>query len=102
MREAGIVVAQVRPGSSDREVFARAAAEERGVVPCDLDFGRLVLQPDAPRPLGMILWRDDTSDPEAPARLLLERLEGGDVRFEHRSSVVRSRRLRQRALLPRR
>jgi predicted nuclease of predicted toxin-antitoxin system len=102
MRGAGVDVARAEPGASDRDVLALAAEEQRVVVTFDLDFGRLALQLDAPEPLGVIVLRTMPGDAEAAGRLLLELLARDDVRFEHTLTVVRSHRLRQRALAARR
>lgn len=102
LRRAGVDVSRGQSGASDREVLAQAAQEQRVVVTFDVDFGRHALQSDAPQPLGVILVRTPPADPEAPARLLLELFERDDVRLEHALTVVRSHRVRQRALPARR
>jgi predicted nuclease of predicted toxin-antitoxin system len=97
LRSAGHDVADVTSGVSDQEVLRRAASERRVIVTFDRDFGRLALDPRAPRPLGVVLLRDVPNNPEVAATTLLD-LDRAGLLLDHRLTVVRAGRVRQRAL----
>jgi predicted nuclease of predicted toxin-antitoxin system len=78
LREHGHDVLWVRteaPGISDREVLARAQAEDRIVVTFDKDFGELAFRFGLPATSGVILFRLALSSPSSVARLAPAALE---------------------------
>jgi predicted nuclease of predicted toxin-antitoxin system len=98
LRSAGHDVAIVTAGASDEEVLERAASEQRVIVSFDRDFGRLALDPRAPRPLGVVLLREVPVSPDVAATSLLDLLERTGLVLEHTLTVVRAGRVRQRAM----
>src|SRR3989338_559806 len=70
LREGGHDVAWIRedsPGSSDREVLARAQRERRVVATFDKDFGNLALRSGLPASCGVLLFRLRGATPTALA-----------------------------------
>lgn len=50
-------------GEGDHVILARAQAEERITVTCDLDFGELAFRAGLPAACGVVLFRIEWSDP---------------------------------------
>jgi len=78
LRERGHDVLWVRteaPGISDREVLARAQAEDRVVITFDKDFGELAFRFGLPATSGVILLRLVAQSPATVARLASAALE---------------------------
>jgi predicted nuclease of predicted toxin-antitoxin system len=66
LRARGHEVAWVRtdaPDSGDREVLARAAAEERLLITFDKDFGELAFRGGLPASSGIVLFRIRLAEP---------------------------------------
>ncbi len=78
LRERGHDVLWVRtdtPGISDRDVLARAQAEDRIVITFDKDFGELAFRRGLPATRGVILFRLAAPSPASVARLAAAALE---------------------------
>jgi len=78
LRQQGHDVAWVRtdaPGSSDREVLARAQAESRILITFDKDFGELAFRFGLPASSGSILFRIATPSPAYVVRMTVAALE---------------------------
>lgn len=63
LRQRGHDVAWIRtdaPGSSDKQVLARAQAEDRILITFDKDFGELAFRARLPASSGIILFRIST------------------------------------------
>jgi predicted nuclease of predicted toxin-antitoxin system len=78
LRERGHDVLWVRtvaPGVSDREVLARAQAEDRIVITFDKDFGELAFRFGLPATSGIILFRLAARSASGVARLASAALE---------------------------
>jgi predicted nuclease of predicted toxin-antitoxin system len=100
LRERGHDVAWVRtdaPGSSDRDVLARAQAEDRIVITFDKDFGELAFRSGLPATSGIILFRIAPRSPDAVARLAVRALEAR-VSWDGYFSVVEESRIRMTPL----
>jgi predicted nuclease of predicted toxin-antitoxin system len=100
LREAGHDVAWVRtdaPGSSDREVLARAKAEERLLLTFDKDFGELAFRSGLSSDSGIILFRILAPSPVFLARLTVRAL-GARTDWAGHFSVVENDRVRMTPL----
>jgi predicted nuclease of predicted toxin-antitoxin system len=102
LRRAGIDAEVVAQGSSDAEVLARAAAEQRVIVTFDRDLGRLALHPESPGPAGVVCLRAVPDRPEAAAEIVIGVLAQPGVELLGRFTVIRAGQVRQRALPTRR
>jgi predicted nuclease of predicted toxin-antitoxin system len=94
LRGRGHDVAWIRvdaPGSSDREVLARAASEGRLLITFDKDFGELAFRARLPAGAGIVLFRLAPSSPEAVARIAVAALENRSDWAGHFSVVEESR-----------
>jgi len=69
-----IWIRTVAAGSKDREVLARAQAEDRIVVTFDKDFGELAFRHRLPASCGIILFRIVAPSPAALARKIVAAL----------------------------
>ena len=101
LRLRGQDVAWVRtdaPGSSDRQVLARAMAENRVLITFDKDFGELAYHAGLPATCGVILFRITPVSPSLVVRTVVAALESRDDWAGH-FSVVDEHRVRM-ALLP--
>jgi predicted nuclease of predicted toxin-antitoxin system len=100
LEQAGYDVVWIRriaPGSSDRDVLARAIAESRVLLTFDKDFGELSRRAGLPRAFGVILFRIPLSPPFEIGRRLLQFVESRND-WEGHFSVVEPARIRMRAL----
>jgi len=79
------------PGSSDREVLERAAAEERILITLDKDFGELAFRWGLPASSGIVLFRIQAPEPSVLTRIALAALEDRDDWAGHFSVVERDR-----------
>jgi predicted nuclease of predicted toxin-antitoxin system len=78
LRERGHDVAWVRsdaPGSSDRQVIARAQMEDRILITFDKDFGELVFRSGLPASSGVVLFRIAAPSSAHVARVAAAALE---------------------------
>lgn len=78
LRERGHDVLWIRteaPGSSDREVLARAQQEDRLLITFDKDFGELAFRFGLPASSGVVLFRISSPAPAHTARIALAALE---------------------------
>ncbi len=78
LRSRGHDVAWVRvdaPGAADREVLARAAAEDQLLVTFDKDFGELAFRAALPASSGVVLFRISTGSPARVTRIAVSVLE---------------------------
>jgi predicted nuclease of predicted toxin-antitoxin system len=78
LRARGHDVAWVRtdaPGSSDRQVLARAAAEDRLLITFDKDFGELAFRVGLPASSGIVLFRIRLASPSQVAERAVTVLE---------------------------
>ncbi len=85
------------PGSSDREVLERAAAEERLVITLDKDFGELAFRSRLPASSGIVLFRIRAAEPSVLARIAVAALDARDDWAGH-FSVVEHDRIRMKPL----
>jgi predicted nuclease of predicted toxin-antitoxin system len=85
------------PGSSDREILARAQAESRVVITFDKDFGELAFHSDLPASSGVILFRITAKSPEEVSNLILSALESREDWAGH-FSVIEDNRIRMTPL----
>lgn len=102
LREAGHDVAWIRsdaPGSSDRQVLARARSEERLLVTFDKDFGELAFRAGLPAPSGIVLFRISAPSPAQVARTAVTALGSRDDWTGH-FSVIEDKRIRMTPLPP--
>jgi predicted nuclease of predicted toxin-antitoxin system len=79
LRARGHDVAWVRtdaPGSTDRQVLARAAAEDRLLITFDKDFGELAFRAGLPASSGIVLFRIRLTSPSQVAERAVAVLEG--------------------------
>jgi predicted nuclease of predicted toxin-antitoxin system len=100
LRDKGHDVASVKEmmrGASDREVLARAQAEERLVVTFDKDFGELAFRSRLPATSGVILFRLSGPSPEVDNARALAALESG-LDWSGSFAVVTDDRIRLRPL----
>ena len=94
LRERGHDVFWVRtdaPGISDREVLARAQAEDRIVITFDKDFGELAFRFGLPATSGVVLFRLAAPSPASIARLATAALEARTDWAGHFSVIEESR-----------
>jgi predicted nuclease of predicted toxin-antitoxin system len=78
LTERGHDVAWVRsdaPGSSDRQVIARAQKEQRILITFDKDFGELVFRSGLPASSGVVLFRIAAPSSAHVARVAVAALE---------------------------
>jgi predicted nuclease of predicted toxin-antitoxin system len=78
LAERGHDVAWVRsdaPGSSDRQVIARAQIKERILITFDKDFGELVFRSQLPASSGVVLFRIAAPSSAHVARVAVAALE---------------------------
>lgn len=100
LRERGHDVVWVRsdaPGSSDRQVLARAQAEERILITFDKDFGELAFHAGLAAVTGVILFRISTPSSRHVARVAVAALESRADWVGH-FSVVEDTRIRMTPL----
>ena len=100
LRAGGHDVAWVRsdaPGSSDREVLARAMSENRVLLTFDKDFGELAWRAGLPITCEVILFRLPMPLPGMVGRALAEIVTGRDDRPGH-FAVIEPGRIRMRPL----
>lgn len=90
-------VKEMMRGASDREVLARAQAEERLVVTFDKDFGELAFRSRLPATSGVILFRLSGPSPEVDNARALAALESG-LDWSGNFAVVTDDRIRLRPL----
>jgi predicted nuclease of predicted toxin-antitoxin system len=100
LRRLGHDVAWVRqdaPGSSDRQVIARATAEDRLLLTLDKDFGELAFHAGLPASSGVVLVR---VVPPTPARVtrLVERLFSAHADLRGEFVVLQEDRIRRRPI----
>ena len=100
LRAAGHDVSWVRsdaPGSSDRDVLARAMSENRILLTFDKDFGELAWREGLPVTCGVILFRLPMPPPAAAGRTIAEIVSGRDDWSGH-FAVIEPGRIRMRPL----
>jgi predicted nuclease of predicted toxin-antitoxin system len=100
LRERGHDVLWIRavaPGTSDRDVLARAADEDRLLLTFDKDFGELAFRSKLPASSGIILLRVTARDPSTLARVLVAAIESRQDWAGH-FSVIEPDRIRMTPL----
>lgn len=101
LRNAGLdvlSVAEKAPGISDSAVLEMARSESRLLLTFDRDFGELVYRRGHTAPPGIIYVRFAPTDPNEVAVVLRNVIEGGQVEFVGRLSVITRDSVRQRPL----
>lgn len=101
LRRRGHDVVWVRtdaPGSPDRQVLAKAMAEQRVLTTFDKDFGELAYHAGLPASCGVVLFRITPSSPSFVVQVVVAALESRHDWIGH-FSVVEEHRVRM-ALLP--
>ena len=100
LRLRGHDVAWIRteaPGSSDREVLARAGLEGRILITFDKDFGELAFKSNLPAPCGIVLFRILLASPSKVAQRAVKALESRTDWAAH-FSVIEEDRIRMTPL----
>jgi predicted nuclease of predicted toxin-antitoxin system len=80
LREAGfdvLPIAETADGITDREVLARAVAENRWILTFDRIYGELLDARGLSAPPAVFLFRLKSYRPDAPGRLVVELVESG-------------------------
>ena len=103
LRERGHDVAWIRtdaPGISDREVLARAQADDRLLLTFDKDFGELAFRAGLPASGGIVLFRISAPSPQHTVHLIVAALDSRSDWAGHFAAVeddqVRQTRLPER------
>ena len=102
LRQRGHDVAWIRaeaPGSSDRQVLARAETEDRVLITFDKDFGELAFRAKLPASTGIILFRISAPSSAHVARVAVAALESRTDWAGH-FAVVEDTRIRMTPLPP--
>lgn len=100
LRTAGYDVTWIRadaPGSTDRQVLATAANEQRTLLTFDKDFGELAFRSRLPVMCGVVLFRVPMSSARIIAQQVLVAIQSRSDWVGH-FSVVEERRIRVRSL----
>lgn len=100
LREAGHDVVWIRtddPGSSDKQVLARAQEEQRILLTFDKDFGELAFREQLPASSGIILFRISTPSAQYIAKTASTVLDSRSD-WEGNFSVIEDRRIRMTGL----
>ncbi|MCG2709683.1 MAG: DUF5615 family PIN-like protein [Thermodesulfovibrionales bacterium] len=100
LREKGHDVVWIRsdaPGSSDKDILARAVAEGRILITFDKDFGDLAFRAHLPAKCGIILFRISAPSSSFVANAVVTAIESRSDWVGH-FSVVEEHRIRMRAL----
>jgi predicted nuclease of predicted toxin-antitoxin system len=101
LRDVGFDVASIAESSrgiDDPTVLARAVREQSIIITFDRDYGELIFRSRLPPPLGVILFRLGSIEPEEPARILIELLNRKDFVVEGMFTVIERGSVRQRTL----
>jgi predicted nuclease of predicted toxin-antitoxin system len=93
-----LAASETMPRARDREVLARAGAEDRVLVTFDRDFGTLAFKHGVPAHAGILLLRFVPLTPEEPSAVLLDLFCDSDLGFSGKFTVVDRERVRQRSL----
>jgi predicted nuclease of predicted toxin-antitoxin system len=102
LRQRGHDVAWTRtdtPGSSDRQVLARAETEDRILITFDKDFGELAFRAKLPASSGIILFRISAPSSAHIARVAVAALESRTDWAGH-FAVIEDTRIRMTPLPP--
>jgi predicted nuclease of predicted toxin-antitoxin system len=102
LRQHGHDVAWIRadaPGSSDRQVLARAETEDRVLITFDKDFGELAFRAKLPASTGIILFRISAPSSEHVARVAAAALESR-MDWAGHFAVIEDTRIRMTPLPP--
>jgi predicted nuclease of predicted toxin-antitoxin system len=87
----------VAPGTSDQEVLARAAREQRILLTFDKDFGELAKDSSLPNGCGVVLLRIPVPAPQRVGRVIADLILARTDWAGH-FSVIEPGRVRMRAL----
>ena len=104
LRKRGHDVVWVRtdaPASTDREVLARASAENRILITFDKGFGELAFRRGLPASSGVVLFRILPTSPSRVAQMTVETLESRTA-WAGNFSTVEEYRVRMKVLPSRR
>ena len=102
LRQGGHDVAWIRtdaPGSSDRQVLARAETEDRVLITFDKDFGELAFRAKLPASAGIILFRISAPSSAHVARVAVAAL-GSRTDWRGHFAVIEDTRIRMTPLPP--
>ena len=81
---------------SDEKVIAKAITEDRSILTFDKDFGELIFKNGYRPPAGVIFFRWEHYQPNAPGTFLLSVSENEKLSFEFKMTVIDEENIRQR------
>jgi predicted nuclease of predicted toxin-antitoxin system len=91
-------VLEKSPGATDNDVLEWARREGRILLTFDSDYGRLIYESKLPPPIGVVYFRFNTSIPEEPAEILLQRISAEHLSLQGQFTVLRRNEVRQRPM----
>ena len=101
LRQAGhhvVSIIEEAPGSRDRDILARAHAENLVILTFDRDYGEIIFRHKAAPPAGLVYLRFAPSTPAEPGGILLHVIEKKSPSLSDRFTIVERGRIRQRTL----
>ena len=91
-----IHIGQTNGGISDEAVMKMAISQERTILTFDRDYGELIFKHGYQPPKGVVYFRWNSYQPEAPAQFLMTLLAQNEVAIEHTFTVIDTDTIRQR------